>query len=78
MSARILSTSAKLVDHAVALRWIRRSGSPPLVRRVGVRILLAAVNAPKGDLDGNLATHLAVLDQARPRAATSPCSPSAR
>jgi predicted amidohydrolase len=30
-----------------------------------VRILLAAVNAPKGDLDGNLARHLAVLDQAR-------------
>jgi predicted amidohydrolase len=30
-----------------------------------MRILLAAVNAPKGDLDGNLARHLAVLDQAR-------------
>jgi predicted amidohydrolase/ADP-ribose pyrophosphatase YjhB (NUDIX family) len=30
-----------------------------------MRILLAAVNAQKGDLDGNLARHLAVLDQAR-------------
>ena len=30
-----------------------------------MRILLAAVNAPKGDLDGNLARHLAALDQAR-------------
>jgi predicted amidohydrolase len=30
-----------------------------------MRILLAAVNAPKGDLDGNLARHLAMLDQAR-------------
>jgi Carbon-nitrogen hydrolase len=30
-----------------------------------MRILLAAVNAPKCDLDGNLARHLAVLDQAR-------------
>jgi hypothetical protein len=30
-----------------------------------MRILLAAVNAPKGDPDGNLARHLAVLDQAR-------------
>jgi predicted amidohydrolase len=30
-----------------------------------VRILLAAVNAPQGDLDGNLSRHLAVLDQAR-------------
>jgi predicted amidohydrolase len=30
-----------------------------------VRILLAAVNAPIGDLDGNLARHLAVLGQAR-------------
>jgi predicted amidohydrolase/ADP-ribose pyrophosphatase YjhB (NUDIX family) len=36
-----------------------------LVRRDGLRILLAAVHAPKGDLDGNLARHLAVLDQAR-------------
>jgi predicted amidohydrolase len=30
-----------------------------------MRILLAAVNAAKGDLDGNLARHLAVLEQAR-------------
>ena len=30
-----------------------------------MRILLAALNAPKGDLDGNLARHLAVLEQAR-------------
>jgi predicted amidohydrolase len=30
-----------------------------------MRILLAALNAHKGDLDGNLARHLAVLDQAR-------------
>jgi predicted amidohydrolase len=30
-----------------------------------MRILLAALNAPKGDLEGNLARHLAVLEQAR-------------
>jgi predicted amidohydrolase/ADP-ribose pyrophosphatase YjhB (NUDIX family) len=30
-----------------------------------MRILLAALNAQKGDLDGNLARHLAVLEQAR-------------
>jgi len=30
-----------------------------------MRILLAALNAPKGDLDGNLASHAAVLEQAR-------------
>ena len=30
-----------------------------------MRILLAAVNAQKGDLDGNLARHLAALEQAR-------------
>jgi 8-oxo-dGTP pyrophosphatase MutT (NUDIX family) len=30
-----------------------------------MRILLAAANAQKGDLDGNLARHLAALDQAR-------------
>ena len=41
-----------------------------------MRILLAALNAHKGDLDGNLARHLAVLEQARARAATWPCSPS--
>jgi hypothetical protein len=43
-----------------------------------VRILLAAVAAPKGDLDGNLAGHLAVLDQARAQVATWLCSPSSR
>ena len=30
-----------------------------------MRILLAALNAQKGDLDGNLARHLAVLERAR-------------
>jgi len=30
-----------------------------------MRILLAALNAPKGDLDGNLASHAAMLEQAR-------------
>ena len=30
-----------------------------------MRILLAAANAQKGDLDGNLARHLAALEQAR-------------
>ena len=30
-----------------------------------MRVLLAAVDAQKGDLDGNLARHLAVLEQAR-------------
>jgi predicted amidohydrolase len=30
-----------------------------------MRILLAAMNAQKGDLGGNLARHLALLDQAR-------------
>jgi NAD+ synthase (glutamine-hydrolysing) len=30
-----------------------------------MRILLAALNVHKGDLDGNLARHLAVLEQAR-------------
>src|SRR5215211_9370656 len=30
-----------------------------------MRILLAAASAQKGDLDGNLARHLAALDQAR-------------
>jgi predicted amidohydrolase len=30
-----------------------------------MRVLLAAVNAPKRDLDGNLARHLAALEQAR-------------
>jgi NAD+ synthase (glutamine-hydrolysing) len=30
-----------------------------------MRVLLAAVNAPKGDLAGNLAQHEAVLEQAR-------------
>ena len=28
-----------------------------------MRILLAALNAPKGDLDGNLASHAAMLEQ---------------
>jgi predicted amidohydrolase len=42
-----------------------------------MRVLLAAVDAQKGDLDGNLARHLAVLDQARTRAATCSASPSA-
>src|SRR4029453_6168824 len=31
----------------------------------GMRVLLAAVDAQKGDLDGTLARHLAVLEQAR-------------
>jgi predicted amidohydrolase len=30
-----------------------------------MRILLAALNAPKGDLDANLASHAAALEQAR-------------
>ena len=30
-----------------------------------MRVLLAAVDAQKGDLDGNLARHLAMLEQAR-------------
>jgi NAD+ synthase (glutamine-hydrolysing) len=54
------------VDHAVELRWLRHPGSrSPLVRRDLVRILLAALNARKGDLAGNLASHAAVLEQAR-------------
>jgi predicted amidohydrolase len=30
-----------------------------------MRVMLAALNAQKGDPEGNLARHLAVLDQAR-------------
>jgi predicted amidohydrolase len=40
------------MDHTVELGWT-------------MRILLAATNARKADLDANLATHLTVLDQAR-------------
>jgi predicted amidohydrolase len=36
-----------------------------LLRRDVMRVLLAAVNAPKGDLAGNLASHEAVLELAR-------------
>src|SRR4029453_2560486 len=53
-------------DHAVELRWSRPPGGrSSLLRRDRLRILLAAAEARKGDLGGNLARHLAVLEQAR-------------
>jgi predicted amidohydrolase len=39
-----------------------------------MRVLLAALNCPKGDLAGNLAAHWALLAEARAAAATSRCS----
>ena len=41
-----------------------------------MRIVLAAANAPKGDLEGSLARHLAALEQARAQGCQLPCSPS--
>jgi predicted amidohydrolase len=53
-------------DHAVELRWVRHPGGrSSLLRRDRLRILVAATEARKGDLDGNLARHLAALEQAR-------------
>jgi predicted amidohydrolase len=37
---------------------------------VVMRILLVALNAQEGDLDGNLASHIAMLRRLQPRAAT--------
>ena len=43
-----------------------------------MRILVAAVEAQKGDLDGNLARHLAALGQARAQGCQLAVFPSSR
>ncbi len=43
-----------------------------------MRVLLAAVNAPKGEVAGNLERHLAVLEQARADGCEIAVFPSSR